>query len=507
MTVFDKSNHSGKFSISSGELFGELTLAKEKTCLRLSSDRHFSFDEALDTTIQGILHGFDCITLIDCISGHSGHRSSRGQPVTYAYTDIFPHFLVCGSQHIQPDANCISEVHFVVNDAATLFHDYAAFGTAIDANRLIDYVVNSSEARIGRNIPLGSNPIIAYFTGKHEIFSSQTVIGKISAFHAPCYTSGGPSGVRIDNTIIVSIKFTDAIAFREAYHKVYLLQNFFGLILGRNQSILSMKLLLDNKEDAAPENSLEVYSCMARSNAQENAGDTYKSHPADILINGALNPELFGLILAYWLAKESDRKFSRSQFFTCFNKQLIFDTDRLVAAANMFDILPASAVPRDISLDTKVIEAVKKSRESFLELEPSLERDSILNALGRIGKSSLKRKVRHRASIITDAVPERFLELGLVVDIAVDCRNYFVHGSVLKFALETTYELAPFLTQTLEFVFATAELIEAGWGIKHWIDKGSTMSHPFCSYRANYDWNLQKLKVALAKPVLTAALN
>jgi ApeA N-terminal domain 1 len=502
--VFDKSNHSGKFSISSGALFGELTIAKERTCLRLSSDKHFTLNESLDRTIQGVLHGFDCITLIDCISRDSGHRSSRGQPVTYAFTNVFPHFLVCGGQYLQPEANCISEVHFVVSDAATLFHDYDAFGTAINANKLIDSVVNSNEARIGRNITLGSNPIIAYFTGKQEIFSSETVIGKISAFHAPRYASGGPSGVRIDNTIVVSIKFRAAIAFRESYHKVCTLQNFFGLIVGRHQSILGMKLLLSNESDASFANALEVYSCMARSNTYDNADDAYKPDPTGILINGALNPQLFSSILAAWLAKEHDRKFSRNQFFTCFNK-LIFDTDRLVAAANMFDILPASAVPREVQLDTKVVEAVKTSRRSFLELPPSLERDSMLNALGRIGKSSLKRKVRHRASILTNVVSERFPELKLVVDTAIDCRNYFVHGSILKFDLEATYELSPFLTETLEFVFATAELIEAGWEIRRWIEKYSTMSHPFCSYRATYEWNLQKLKVALAQPVLIAA--
>jgi len=51
-----------------------------------------------------------------------------------------------------------------------------------------------------------------------------------------------------------------------------------------------------------------------------------------------------------------------------------------------------------------------------------------------------------------------------------------------------------FFSDTLEFVFATSDLIEAGWDMKVWIARGTTMSHPFGSYWASYSDRLRALK-------------
>jgi hypothetical protein len=54
-----------------------------------------------------------------------------------------------------------------------------------------------------------------------------------------------------------------------------------------------------------------------------------------------------------------------------------------------------------------------------------------------------------------------------------------------------------FFTDTLEFVFAASDLIEVGWKIEPWLQKGTTMSHPFGTYCAHYRYNLQALKALL----------
>lgn len=51
-----------------------------------------------------------------------------------------------------------------------------------------------------------------------------------------------------------------------------------------------------------------------------------------------------------------------------------------------------------------------------------------LNALGRIGRSSLPKKVAHRAWIVESKLGSRFPHLGAVAKVAVKLRNYFVHG-------------------------------------------------------------------------------
>ena len=58
-------------------------------------------------------------------------------------------------------------------------------------------------------------------------------------------------------------------------------------------------------------------------------------------------------------------------------------------------------------------------------------------------------------------------------------------------------ETVSFFTETLEFVFAALDLIEAGWGIKPWLQRGTSASHPFGNYCAFSRDNLQALKALL----------
>ncbi len=133
----------------------------------------------------------------------------------------------------------------------------------------------------------------------------------------------------------------------------------------------------------------------------------------------------------------------------------------------MFDILPASAVPPDVTLPPELIDARLRGRELFGALPDTPERNSVLNALGRIGKSNLKGKIRHRAESILNALGDRFENLMSVVDEAVDCRNHYVHGNPPSYDYASNFlETAAFFTDTLEFVFGASDLMQSGWDIR-----------------------------------------
>jgi hypothetical protein len=67
---------------------------------------------------------------------------------------------------------------------------------------------------------------------------------------------------------------------------------------------------------------------------------------------------------------------------------------------------------------------------------------------------------------LTEAGEWSFPDSYLVLDEAVNCRNHYVHGSRAKIDdQEHFFETVPFFTDTLEFVFAASDLIEAGWNI------------------------------------------
>jgi hypothetical protein len=163
----------------------------------------------------------------------------------------------------------------------------------------------------------------------------------------------------------------------------------------------------------------------------------------------------------------------------------------------MFDILPPSAVPADNPLSAEFEEARAACRDRFKTLPPTPERDSVLSALGRLGQSSLKRKIRHRAQLILDLSDGVFDDLAWVTDEAVKCRNHYVHGSDGSFDYNRNFDAVVFFTNTLEFVFAASDLIEAGWDFRRWLKAGTSMSHPFGQYKVEYLPRIQALRSLL----------
>ena len=79
----------------------------------------------------------------------------------------------------------------------------------------------------------------------------------------------------------------------------------------------------------------------------------------------------------------------------------------------------------------------------------------------------------------------------------VNCRNFYVHGSDGSFDYNANFDAVTFFTQTLEFVFAASDLVDAGWDITGWSKTSTTMSHPFARYRVNYKTELEELKILL----------
>ncbi len=68
---------------------------------------------------------------------------------------------------------------FHVDDAERIFYDFDAIGLVIDARPLIDKVVAANERRIGRKIPVGPQPEIAYFAGRVDLLEVHTAAGRI----------------------------------------------------------------------------------------------------------------------------------------------------------------------------------------------------------------------------------------------------------------------------------------------------------------------------------------
>ena len=491
MNDLEGSKHSGTFTISPGkDIYGELTFKGPQTSLYLHDKAFFSTNEIPDQCISGTLHDLTKVSLIKCLTPLIPGSVWRGGKM-YHFANIFLHFVVYGDRHITPAEKSIASVHFVIDDASTLFYDFDAFGSLIDARPFIEQISRANA--LDREIITGPDPAILYFTGKREIFAADTALGRISASHDPRRNLGGPDGVYLKNTIFVNLAFKEARAFDDAIDHTLTLLRYLEILVGRPQNVLELRLRIQSDEETPV--FLRVYWSMPPK--RESSDEERKPHPADVLLGAVREPETFSRVLAKWLDRRQTWQDARQRFSNSFAKQHRYDIDRLIGSANMFDILPSAAVPTDVPLSKELTDAKETCRAIFDRLPLSPERATVLSALGRVGKSALKQKIRYRAQLVIDAAGNRFPELVTVIDEAVNCRNHYVHGSDPRFNYNDNFNAVVFFTNTLEFVFAASDLIEAGWDIQAWSEIGTTMSHPFGAYRVNYALSLQKLKALL----------
>jgi hypothetical protein len=483
MSAHSRVRQAGTFTISPGRnISGELTLAGDRTSLYLYDSEPFNTHGVRH--LNGVLADLTKISLVKCITTSGPGSGSRGED-RYHFANIFSHFVTYGDCHVTPDVETVTAVHFVIDDAPTLFYDFDAFSTVIDARPFIDEIAHAN--KLDREIKTGPEPQIVYFTGKREIFSTDTVLGKISAQHNPTYPFGGPKGVCLRNTISVTIRFKRNVVFEDAITRVLVLVRYFGLLIGRPQNVPNLSLSL-----GASDQRLRVYWSMPPKRDSSSHGD--KPQPAEVLVEPVRQSEAFNTVLRNWLERNEAWQDARLRFFNSFAEQRRYDIDRLIGAANMFDILPTSAAPRDLELPEQLTQAQVAARALFLGLPPSPERDSVLGALGRMGKSKLKQKIRYRAERIIDACGDHFPDILSVVDEAVNCRNHYVHGAEARIDYSQNFDVVTFFIDTLDFVFAASDLIECGWDIKAWSQTYTSTSHPFDRFRINYRSGLQMFR-------------
>jgi hypothetical protein len=488
---YEGEKKSGLFKISEQEeVHGDLSINGGNTLLTLT--RKDFFDVPNGCTILGNLHDRTKVSLLNCtrlglVAGNKENDRFHG-------ANVFPHFVAFGSEHLVYTDSAIASVHFLIDDAATLFYDFDAFGMVVHNRQdIIDAIIKDNAETHSRTIKFGEQPEIFYFTGKREIFSVETSLGTVSASHGIGYTFPGPKGFNLKNKIFATIKFPQPVCTARCITDVLTLIRFFEVIVGRPQNVLELTFQLPSPEDRPV--LLDVYWCMRPVRANESEGR--KPHPADTLLDAVDTPEVFGGVLKNWLEQHPARREARFRFSSGFADMNNFSIDRLVGAANMFDILPASATPAPPPLSDEIVEAQKASRAAFLKLPDSPERSSVLGALGRLGKNTLKQKVKSRAKLVLAATGDKFPDLELVADEAVNCRNYFVHGTESKILYSENADFLSFLTESLEFIFAAADLIDAGWDMGAWSKESTTQSHPFGRYRVNYAMAIAKLKSAL----------
>lgn len=233
------------------------------------------------------------------------------------------------------------------------------------------------------------------------------------------------------------------------------------------------------------------FAPLAEDNDEEQDRPSFRDMPLDAIRRS----DEFTESLASWWKTSLVQGLARARLHSCRAQGNHFDVDRLVAAANMFD-LRVTSVEKEIS--SELAQVCEESVKALKKLEKTDDRDSAIMALRRVGTPSLRKKVFARATVVKSRLSLN--DIDEVLRIAVQCRNYFVHGGGDRsFDYAVVDPFTAFLTETFEFIFAAAELIECGWDGAAWKNRPHTARHWFSRYLSAYSEYSKELLIACGK--------
>ena len=499
----DKSDYNDVYIPEDGVGAGRLIIGGRNTSLKLlnSSEPVYPSSEFQDH--HGMLKDGSKASLLECV--RTGSTTYGLQDRAQKETRYFPHYVIVGDTFVSSGEAIINAVHYHFENSACLVHTLTTFGSTHPEREEFANILKAKHYRRETTalkhgwdpqdleMEIGDHPILQYYSGRHEIAQCDTEFGSVAISNRVAHGHGSSSGVSISNEITASLDFSAPTTIERAFTSLGTLHSFFELCLGRHQRYLWIELQLENTDkengDSIPRN-LQAYWSHCNDRI---SGKTPPTQYGDVLLDAGARQLEFQKVVAGWLNTAADVGNARNRFAQAFHSKT-YGVDRIVSAANMFDLLPSTHVPSRVETDKQTAEAVENARRQFRALPNSFARQSVLSALGRVGMASLRDKICHRADVISHVDRDRFAELHLPCSQAVLCRNHFVHGSEPEFDYIDQFSTFAFLVDTLEFVFAVSDLIELGWDYDYWRKKGSSLGHDFGSYIVNYDMNLRRLK-------------
>lgn len=218
--------------------------------------------------IYGQTHDNEKISLINCLGAPSS--ISRGDHISHT-CEIYSHTMIIGYEHVIPSDKSIKTISFRVVKSEALLPDVSSFGYLQSPKEELIQALN--EEKYTPLFDSTNNPVIAYYNGQSEIFKQKTKIGTISARHCPSYGFlGHPTGVKIRNSIVISLTFQSPQDLESTFKSAGLLSHFLRLIGGKGLYFENVKL---QKEDC--DELLEV--CHDNHNWGEQSNNDFYSDP------------------------------------------------------------------------------------------------------------------------------------------------------------------------------------------------------------------------------------
>ena len=483
---------------------GHLRIAGADSLCTLIGESAWAFSDTECADMHGTLSDGRIASLLRCVRrSQTQHRIGN---FTQFESEFFPNYVVVGNVPIRSNEAVIQAVRYHSKNLGNMVYGNKTFRSLHPDREQVRALLErehqkSEEYAIEHNWPsepfdpeIGTHPGLLYFSGIGEIVVSDAVIARVTLSNRTSYSMGSASGIGFDNKIMANIEFREPKKLSETIRALYTLHGLFELSLGHRQRYDIIELELTHQLQLG-QRSIPHTARLYWSHGNDRVVGDHKTHPIDVLLAPDRRPDEFGKVVTGWMDSDGIMGDPRERFATAFFGS--YGINRIVGAANMFDLLPESRAPKKKEPDTALAVAANECRRIFKALPDSFARQSMLSALGRIGIASLRDRVYHRADKIISVAGDNFPDLYLPCNHAVLARNHYVHGSDASFNYQDNFIEFMFITNTLEFVFAASDLIDMGWDLKGWMSEGTTMSHEFGTYVANYAGNMRRLKSVL----------
>jgi hypothetical protein len=470
----------GHFMINGRRLPGVVSLKGQDSRLEIFADSFVHLPEEKMHVIRGVARSGEKLTICDAIGAEtSGTNFYYG--TTKHFLNLFPNFVAIGPRHLPIHNKVIAELFFTTSGALNLFSDIGAFGGASDKVRDVKKLMPKWAQKDRRKIEFSE---VFYYIDRGPIVDVRLNDMRVQAFNAPTWHLPSPRGIDVTNRVRIGISFNRSVKLQDALRAAYEFGYFCDVVSQTTHCIQDIEV----RHRSAKEGESFIRLVVTNAETDEGTRIDFRDH----LVSGGLHKQEFETILAKWMKAKRNHRSARRRIAECIRYGNHYTADRLVGAANAFDLLPDETVGQP-SLPAGAKEALRRLKHEAGALPPPY-REQVLANLGRIKGANLRQKITARFKALPPALRRHFPEIELVIDHAVRTRNYFVHGTAPKLPVGRTYELMFFFTDTLEFIFVAAELYACGWRYARWL-KEANMGR-LREYVRSYDLHLAELKRA-----------
>jgi hypothetical protein len=484
----------GHFTVGGKEHAGQLLIDGEKSNLEIYGDEFLHISTEDMRRVVGISKDGQSITCVNCIgAGISGTATYYGKQ--RHSMSLFPNFVLIGPRQPDPEQPEFSELVFSFTRANMLFYDWGTFGHIIYEHPL-SFGQKREILRYVRKAPKrrrrGGHLDLLFHWDRGPIVEIKNAIGTITAETATSQSLPSASGIHLHAQVRIRLSFASPQTLEEALRFQFIIMEFFELVSQSKQNVTHIEL---THKDAEREIPLRLHI------SHSDQDDVEELQPTDALLNGGLHSEEFERTLSRWLDTHYERSAARRRFGDGFRNSRSYNADRLVGAANAFDLLPKSdfsslpCIPSEVKGLVSMLEAQVENATKSNETIAS-HKGQLMGALGRTRATNMRSKVLARYRGLPDVLKTRLPEMETMIGYAVQARHFFVHGAETRLSAEELYRHAPFFTDTLEFVFATSELQACGWNIERWA-KESFSGSRLKWYIHNYSEHVKQVNSSL----------